>query len=147
MWKLNLISNNSDTKINNIYPSCVDTRNSHYVVIDNINGTEYLTEYYGYNQVTEHTGQLLPVKDVISLEDFEAILSGAAPYDRYLVGEDGEDKGYEIREFIPKEGYLGYVSKPFDYRHGVRVIDHGLKNYIYYNDKLITYDDYNGGTF
>ena len=37
-----------------------------YVVIDSINGENVITEYYGTNQVTELTGQLLPAKSIIT---------------------------------------------------------------------------------
>ena len=113
-----------------------------YVVIDIINGEERLAEYYGTNQVLEHTGQLLPVNSIIeNISEIEP-----EPYDRYLVGKDGE--GYEIYEYvIDTEKTHRWIVKPFDYRYGVRVKSEGLKNYIYFDNKLFTYDEFNGGEF
>lgn len=113
-----------------------------YVVIDEINGQQFFTEYYGENQVSDLTGQLLPVKSIIT--DINEIQ--AKPYDRYLVGEDGE--GYFIYEYIiNSEGSHRWAIKQFDNRYGVRVIDKGLKNFVYVDDKLISYDDVDCGSF
>ena len=113
-----------------------------YVVVDSINGIEVYTEYYGTNQVAELTGQLLPVKDIIG-----AISEiSATPYDRYLVGSNGI--GFNIYEYvIDSEGAHRWIIKPFDYRHGVRVISKNLKNYVYVNNELVTYDDVDCGSF
>ena len=113
-----------------------------YVVIDTINGKDVITEYYGNNQVAEATGQLLPVKSIIvSITDIEA-----QPYDRYLVGRDGA--GYSVYEYvITDDGSHRWIIKPFDYRYGIRVIDKGLKNYVYVNGILRTYDDVDCGSF
>lgn len=113
-----------------------------YVVIDTINNEEVITEYYGTNQVSNNTGQLLPVISIIG--DISEI--NPTPYDRYLVGSDGV--GYCVYEYvIDSEGSHRWIVKTFDYRYGVRVIEKGLKNYIYINGKLITYDDVDCGTF
>ena len=112
-----------------------------YVVIDTINEKEVITEYYGENQVTEATGQLLPVKDIIgSISDITPL-----PYDRYLVGADG--KGYQIYEYVIDGEFNKWLIKPFDNRYGVRVISKGLKNYVYVNNTLKTYDDVDCGDF
>lgn len=112
-----------------------------YVVIDTINGKEVITEYYGQNQVAEATGQLLPVKDIIgSISDITP-----QPYDRYLVGADGQ--GYQVYEYVIDGDFHKWLIKPFDYRYGVRVIEKGLKNYIYVNNILKTYDDVDCGLF
>ena len=112
-----------------------------YVVIDTINGKEVITEYYGQNQVAEATGQLLPVKDIIgSISDITP-----QPYDRYLVGSDGQ--GYKIYEYVIEGDFHKWLIKPFDYRYGVRVIERGLKNYVYVNNVLKTYDDVDCGSF
>ena len=61
-----------------------------YVVIEP-NGE--ITEYYGANQISTKSGQLLPVKSVVpSMSGIEP-----EPGERYLVGSDGE--GYEIYEY------------------------------------------------
>ena len=112
-----------------------------YVVIDTINGKEVITEYYGQNQVAEATGQLLPVKDIIgSISDITP-----QPYDRYLVGSDGQ--GYQIYEYVIDGDFHKWLIKPFDYHYGVRVIERGLKNYVYVNNVLKTYDDVDCGSF
>lgn len=113
-----------------------------YVVIDTINGNETIVEYYGTNQVYDLTGQLLPVKDII-----ESIASiTASPYDRYLVGRNGI--GYRVYECVlDDENNLKWYIKPFDYRFGVRVISKGLKNYVYLDGDLITYDEVDCGEF
>ena len=112
-----------------------------YVVIDTINGKEVITEYYGQNQVAEATGQLLPVKDIIgSISEITP-----QPYDRYLVGSDGQ--GYQVYEYVIDGDFHKWLIKPFDYRYGVRVIERGLKNYVYVNNVLKTYDDVDCGLF
>ena len=113
-----------------------------YVVIDSFNGINTIVEYYGNNQVAELTGQLLPVKSII--ETIGSIV--ASPYDRYLVGRDG--LGYRVYECVlDDENNLKWYIKPFDYRFGVRVQDKGLKNYVYVEGELKTYDDVDCGTF
>jgi hypothetical protein len=113
-----------------------------YVVIDTINDEEVITEYYGTNQVSNNTGQLLPVISIIG--DISEI--NPSPYDRYLVGSDGI--GYHVYEYvIDSEGSHRWIVKTFDYRYGVRVIEEGLKNYVYINGNLISYDDVDCGTF
>lgn len=113
-----------------------------YVVIDTINGEEVITEYYGANQVSNQTGQLLPVISIIG--DITEVTP--SPYDRYLVGSDGV--GYYIYEYvIDSEGSHRWIIKKFDYRYGVRVIENGLKNYVYVNGVLRTYDDVDCGEF
>ena len=112
-----------------------------YVVIDTINGKEVITEYYGQNQVVEATGQLLPVNDIIgNISDITP-----KPYDRYLVGADGQ--GYQIYEYVIDGELHKWLIKPFDNRYGVRVISKGLKNYVYVNNTLKTYDDVDCGDF
>lgn len=113
-----------------------------YVVIDTINNEEVITEYYGTNQVSNNTGQLLPVISIIG--DISEI--NPSPYDRYLVGSDGD--GYHVYEYvIDSEGSHRWIVKTFDYRYGVRVIKEDLKNYVYINGNLISYDDVDCGTF
>jgi hypothetical protein len=113
-----------------------------YVVIDTNDGKDTIVEYYGENQIYELTGQLLPVKDII--EGISSVT--AAPYDRYLVGRNSI--GYNIYECVlDDENNLKWYIKPFDYRYGVRVISRGLKNYVYFDGELITYDEIDGGVF
>jgi hypothetical protein len=113
-----------------------------YVVIDTINNSEVYTEYFGANQVADLTGQLLPVNDILgNITEAEA-----APYKRYLVGRNGV--GYNTYECVlDSDNVLRWIIKPFDYKYGVRVISKGLKNYVYVNGQLVTYDDIDCGTF
>ena len=114
-----------------------------YVVIDSIAGVDSITEYYGVNQIAELTGQLLPANSIIgSISE----ISNPTPYDRFLVGADGA--GYNVYEYvIDSEGAHKWIIKPFDYRFGVRVKDKGLKNYIYVDNTLRTYDDVDCGMY
>ena len=113
-----------------------------YVVIDSIAGENVYTEYYGTNQVADLTGQLLPANSIIT--DISNITP--KPYDRYLVGSN--ENGYSIYEYvIDSEGQHRWLIKPFDYRYGIRIKDRGLKNYIYVDNELITYDEVDCGTF
>ena len=113
-----------------------------YVVIDSINGENVITEYYGTNQVTELTGQLLPAKSIIT----NILDITPKPYDRYLVGSNGD--GYRVYEYvIDSEGRHRWLIRPFDDRFGIRVKDRGLKNYLYVDNELITYDEVDCGTF
>lgn len=113
-----------------------------YTVIDTINGVDRYVEYFGSNQIVEPSGQLLPVKSIVGdIAEVEA-----APYDRYLVGSDGV--GYKVYEYvIDAESVHKWIIKDFDYRYGVRVMDRGLKNYVYINNTLKTYDDVDCGDF
>lgn len=113
-----------------------------YVVV-NQDGS-VISEYYGENIISIPTGQLLPVKTVVaSISDLP---SEKNPFDRFLVGTDSN--GYNIVEFQPVSGgTLVMNTMEFDNKYGVRVGSDGYKNYIYVNNKLITYDDVDCGTF
>ncbi len=118
-----------------------------YSVIDDNpeNGEQEIVEYLGENQITPLTGQLLPVESVY--ETIDAIPEEKKiPYSRFLVGKNG--KGYKIVTFtLDKDNNLCPEVKKFDYRFGVRIKDRMLKNYIYYESKLVTYDDANCGEY
>ena len=113
-----------------------------YVVLDVVNNENVYTEYYGTNQVSNLSGQMLPANSIIS--DINEIVP--TPYDRYLVGND--ESGYNVYEYvISSDGSHRWIIKPFDYRYGIRVKDKGLKNYIYVDGVLRTYDDVDAGEF
>jgi hypothetical protein len=114
-----------------------------YYVIDNVNNKESVVEYFGRNIVNQPTGQVLPVNDILS----ELPSSGVNPYDRYLVGDN--ENGYKIYEYTPISGtgMLDVSVMDFDWKYGVRVLSKNLKNYVYYSNKLITYDDVDCGEF
>ena len=114
-----------------------------YVVVDQQSG-KVIAEYYGENIISVPTGQLLPVNDIVA--DTSSIPQNKNPFDRYLVGTDGN--GYSLVEFQPiSGGTLVMHTMDFDEKYGVRVASQGYKNYIYFNNKLITYDDVDCGTF
>lgn len=117
-----------------------------YTVIDTVGDESIIVEYFGVNVVSHPTGQLLPVSAIVTTAP---LVSDAHPYDRYLVGSDAN--GYKVVQYEPKTTAQGIVlvktELPFDYKYGVRVIDKGLKNYVYVNGKLVTYDDVDCGTF
>jgi hypothetical protein len=113
-----------------------------YVVLDVVNNENVYTEYYGTNQVSDLSGQMLPANSIIS--DINEIVP--TPYDRYLVGND--ESGYNVYEYvISSDGSHRWIIKPFDYRYGIRIKDEGLKNYVYADGKLRTYDDVDAGIF
>lgn len=117
-----------------------------YSVIDSGDSANVVTEYFGENQINIPTGQLLPVSAVVdtALPEYRV-----RPYDRYLVGTDGT--GYKIIEYLPKSTADGVVLEKnemdFDWKYGVRVRKEGLKNYVYVDGKLVTYDDVDCGLF
>ena len=88
------------------------------------------------------TGQVLAVNDLLT-----QLPSSANPYDRFLVGNDVE--GYKIYEYTPmsETGELSVSEMDFDWKYGVRILSKGLKNYVYYNGHLKTYDDIDCGEF
>ena len=89
---------------------------------------------------------MLPVKSILSAQP---LTESVAPYDRYLVGTDND--GYTVYEYTPigDNAESGYTASQltFDEKFGVRVISEGLKNYVYVNGKLKTYDDVDCGNF
>lgn len=114
-----------------------------YVIVNELDG-KVIAEYYGENIISVPTGQLFPVKDIV--EDMASIPQNVNPFDRYLVGTDA--LGYSIVEYQPVSGgTLVTNTMDFDNKYGVRVASQGYKNYIYFNNKLITYDDVDCGTF
>lgn len=120
-----------------------------YSVIDSDSS---ITEYFGVNQITQPSGQLFPVNDIVS--ELPETLN---PGERYLVGHDAVDETpakYSIMvvSTVPDEEdptkYRAEVQiEDFDYKYGVRVLSRGLKNYVLVDGKLKTYDDVDCGTF
>lgn len=122
----------------------IDPWTLYYVVDENPSGTTSITEYCGENIVSVPSGQILPVKDVV---DSIPPLADINPYDRFLYGTD--ITGYKIIEFTPVKGTneLECSEFEFDWRYGVRILSKGLKNFVYYDNKLVTYDDVDCGEF
>jgi hypothetical protein len=114
-----------------------------YVVVDEQSGN-VISEYYGENVISVPAGQLLPVNDIVP--DISSIPQNKNPFDRYLVGTN--ELGYSLVEFQPiSGGTLVMTTTEFNEKYGVRVASRGYKNYIYFNNRLITYDDVDCGTF
>lgn len=105
-----------------------------------------IVEYFGGNIISVPTGQLLPVNSILSGEPSSAVV---APYDRFLVGNDID--GYKVIEYTPigddPEDGFAKAELSFDEKYGVRVKNEGLKNFVYTNGHLKTYDDVDCGTF
>lgn len=118
-----------------------------YSVVDVIDGENHIEEYFGSHKITNDFGENLPVDGIVS----ELPTSGVEPYMRYLVGEDG--KGYRIAQYEPKDPSSvddpifawNYVN--FDWRRSVRVKSDDLRAYVCVDNKLITYDSTDCGSF
>jgi hypothetical protein len=116
--------------------------------VKEINGT--WTEYYGVNQISSHSGQLLPVLDIV--DTLPTILN---PGDRYLVGRDAD--GNNVAEYyiviidVDSESNNGLSARtePFLNNSGlsVRVINKDSMAYQLVDGEIITYDKVDGGTF
>lgn len=107
-------------------------------------------EYYGDNLITEPTGQLLPVIDIVA-----TLPSVLNPGDRYLVGRDAtetESAEYYIVEVgVEKNDGTGYVetTKVKEFKEGisVRVKNRSYKSYVLADGEVLTYDEVNGGRY
>lgn len=108
------------------------------------------TEYYGDNQITSPSGQLLPVLDIVT-----TLPSSLNPGDRYLVGKDGSEtlpaEYYIVTIYVDNEqpnGINGNIEQ-FTNNSGmsVRVINQGSMAYQLVDNILLTYDKVDGGCF
>ena len=110
--------------------------------VKEIDGT--WTEYYGSNLLTCHSGQLLPVIDIV-----EHLPSTLNPGDRYLVGKDAEYYIVTIDIDTEAENNLSARTELFANNSGmsVRVINKKSMAYQLVNGEMITYDSVNGGTY
>ena len=102
-------------------------------------------EYYGDNLITESTGQLLPVIDIVS-----ALPTSLNPGDRYLVGRDGI--GYFLVNVgLYREDAGGYAqttkTQTFEEGISVRVKNRGYKSYLVIDKNIRTYDDVDCGSY
>ena len=108
------------------------------------------TEYYGSNQISSPSGQILPVLDIV--DKLPSVLN---PGDRYLVGVDASDNNaaeyYIVMIDIDSESSnnLSARTEPFKNNSGmsVRVIGKDSMAYQLVDGELITYDKVDGGTF
>ena len=112
------------------------------------NGT--WTEYYGTNQISCPSGQLLPVLDIVST--LPATLN---PGDRYLVGKDATDTT-EAEYYIvtidvdtTAENFLSARTEPLKNNGGmsVRVINRKSMAFQLVDGELVTYAQVDGGTY
>lgn len=112
------------------------------------NGT--WTEYYGANQISSPTGQILPVLDIVS-----SLPQTLNPGDRYLVGEDGSDNSPAayviVTIYADSEQANGifFHYEPFINNSGmsIRVINKASMAYQLVDEVLLTYDKVDGGYF
>ena len=113
-----------------------------YYVVDNDGFSQSITEYFGLNPINTNNGDFVAVNDILEEEPLEP-----NPYDRFLIGDD--ENGYHIYEYTPikNSDVLDCSITDFDWKRGVRVRSRGLKCYVYFNGKLITYDDVECGEF
>jgi hypothetical protein len=108
------------------------------------------TEYYGSNQISSPSGQLLPVLDIVS-----SLPSTLNPGDRYLVGTDATDTTnaeyyiVTIEVDINQPNGLNGRTEPFIDNSGmsVRVINQDSMAYQLVDGTLLTYDKVDGGYF
>lgn len=116
--------------------------------VKEVNGT--WTEYYGSNQISSPSGQLLPVLDIVS-----TLPSSLNPGDRYLVGVDMTDisnaEYYIVTiDFDSEEvNKLSARTEPFLNNSGlsIRVINRESKAYQLVDGYIKTYDEVNGGNY
>lgn len=113
--------------------------------VDSVTGAISWKEYYGDNLITEATGQLLPVIDIVP-----ALPESLNPGDRYLVGLDGN--GYYLVEIgVYRENAGGYATttniKEFEEGISVRVKNRAYKSYLLINGSIRTYDDVDCGSY
>lgn len=109
------------------------------------NGLIKWKEFYGDNPLTEETGQLLPVIDIV--QKLPLVLN---PGDRYWVSTQGINIIVEIS--VNKDlsdGSISLSSHNLELEEGVslRVKNRGYKSYLVINGEPVTYDEVNCGTY
>jgi hypothetical protein len=102
-------------------------------------------EFYGDNQLTEESGQLLPVRDIV-----ENLPSDLKPGDRYWVSKNG--KNYIVQINVGKtdnNGMPTFDKQMIEVREGisVRVKNRDYKSYLFCNGEIKTYDEVDCGTY
>lgn len=116
--------------------------------VKEINGT--WTEYYGDNQISSPSGQMLPVLDIVN-----PLPTTLNPGDRYLVGQDATDttpaEYYIVTIDVDSttENHLSFHTEPFKNNSGmsVRVINKKSMAYQLVDGELVTYDQVDGGSY
>jgi hypothetical protein len=101
-------------------------------------------EFYGDNPLTEETGQLLPVIDIV--QTLPKVLN---PGDRYWVSDGGINLITTIGVGKDENGVATLSSRSLELKEGVsvRVKSKGYKSYLILDGELITYDEIDCGTY
>ena len=93
--------------------------------------------YFGTNEVSQSTGELAPVKSILTLAELQALTdSEKAQGSRYLVGSSNV---YYVVEFGPTTSVEATRIEPLG-NYSVRVEDRDFHKYQLVNGELITYD-------
>lgn len=101
-------------------------------------------EFYGDNPLTEETGQLLPVIDIV--QSLPTVLN---PGDRYWVSTRGINLITTIDVGKDENGIAALSSRSLELKEGmsVRVKNKGYKSYVVLNGEYVTYDEIDCGTY
>lgn len=101
-------------------------------------------EFYGDNPLTEETGQLLPVIDIV--QTLPKVLN---PGDRYWVSDGSINLITTIGVGKDENGVATLSSRSLELKEGVsvRVKSKGYKSYLILDGELITYDEIDCGTY
>ena len=93
--------------------------------------------YFGTREVSQSTGELAPVKSILTLAEFQALTdSEKAQGSRYLVGSGNV---YYVVEFGPTTSVEATRIEPLG-NYSVRVENKDFHKYQLVNGGLITYD-------
>ena len=96
--------------------------------------------YFGTKEVSQSTGELAPVKSILTVTEFENLNnSEKAQGSRYLVGSDNPSNVYYVVEFGPTTSVEATHIEPLG-NYSVRVEDRNFKRYQLINNELTTYD-------
>lgn len=102
-------------------------------------------EFYGDNPLTEETGQLLPVIDILP-----SMPSGTLnPGDRYWISNGGINVIATVEVSSNTDGTARISPRMLELKEGmsVRVKNKGYKSYVVLNGEYITYDEIDCGTY
>lgn len=101
-------------------------------------------EFYGDNPLTEETGQLLPVIDIV-----QTLPKELNPGDRYWVSSRGINLITIIDIGKDNNGVATLSSRSLELKEGmsVRVKNKGYKSYVVLNGEYVTYDEIDCGTY
>lgn len=115
-----------------------------YSVKYTVDGLTTWKEFYGDNPLTEETGQLLPVIDIV-----ETLPSVLNPGDRYWVNKNGFNLITIIDVGRDANGEVTLSSRSLELKDGVsvRVKNKGYKSYLVLDGEIITYDEVDCGTY